>query len=370
MDTTVTMLRWGRLSGVMLAGALALTACGSDGGSDSKSDAAANCPSGTLSAEGSSAQKNGIEEAISSYNTKCPDVTINYNPTGSGAGIKQFNAGQVDFAGSDSALKTEPKDGVIETQAAAKRCQNNPALDLPMITGPIAVAYKLGQVQNLIVTPELAAKLFLGKITKWNDPAIAAVNPGTKLPATPVKVFFRSDESGTTENFSKWLNKAAPAVWTAEPSKKWAGKGEGKEKSTGVVQGASTTEGGLTYVEWSFARDAKLGIAQVDNGGGAVSLNAESVAKAVGTAKQKGTGTDLALELDYATKEPGAYPVILVTYEIVCSKGLPADKTRLVKSFLEYLISPEHQSSLVDLGYAPLPTELRAKVAAAIATIS
>ncbi len=299
-----------------------------------------------------------------------PDVTINYNPTGSGAGIKQFNAAQVDFAGSDSALKTEPKDGVIESEAAKTRCKGNPALDLPMITGPIAVAYKLKGVTGLTLTPDLAAKLFLGKITKWNDPALVAANPGVTLPSTPVKVFFRSDESGTTENFSKWLKAAAPAVWTAEPSKQWAGKGEGKEKSTGVVQGASTTEGGLTYVEWSYARDAKLGISKVDNGGGPVELTADTVAKAVATAKQKGTGNDLALELDYATKEAGAYPVILVTYEIACSKGLSADKTKAVKSFLEYLVSPEHQSSLVDLGYAPLPVDLRTKVAAAIASIS
>ncbi len=366
--------RIGRFAGVALAGALALAACGSDNNTGttagSGSNAASDCPSGTLNAEGSSAQKNAIEEAIATYGSTCPDVTVNYNPTGSGAGIKQFIAGQVDFAGSDSALKTELKDGAIEADEAKKRCQGNPAWDLPMVTGPIALAYKLNGVDKLVLTPEVAANLFLGKITSWDDPAIAKINPGVTLPKEPVKVFFRSDESGTTENFTKWLHAAAPDAWTADPGKKWTGKGEGKEKSAGVTDGVNGAEGGLTYVEWSYARDAKLGVAQIDNGAGAVELTAETVAKSVATAKQKGEGNDLSLDLDYATKEAGAYPVILVTYEVVCSKGLDADKTALVKSFLTHFSSADFQAKLTDLGYAPLPDEVRTKVASAVEAIS
>ena len=156
-------------------------------------------------------------------------------------------------------------------------------------------------------------------------------------------MFFRSDESGTTENFTKWLHAAAPDAWTADPGKQWTGKGEGKEKSAGVADGVNTTEGGITYVEWSYAKDAKLGMAQVDNGGGPVELTADTVAKSVATATQVGTGNDLALKLDYATKEPGAYPVILVTYEIVCSKGLDADKTALAEVLPDALL--RHASS-------------------------
>ena len=251
-----------------------------------------SCPSGTLNGEGSSAQKNAIEEAIAAFGDQCSGAKVNYNPTGSGAGIKQFIAGQVDFAGSDSALnsdKGEPAD-------AAKRCQGNPAWNLPMVTGPIAVAYKLSGVDKLIVTPELAANIFSGKITTWNDPAIAKVNPDAKLPSTKISVFFRSDESGTTENFTKWLHAAAPDAWTADPGKQWTGKGEGKEKSAGVADGVNTTEGGITYVEWSYAKDAKLGMAQVDNGGGPVELTADTVAKSVATATQMGTGNDLAAQ--------------------------------------------------------------------------
>ncbi len=364
----------GRFAGVALVGALALAACGSDNNTGttagSGSSASSDCPTGTLNSEGSSAQKNAIDEAIASYGSTCPDVTVNYNPTGSGSGIKQFIAGQVDFAGSDSSLKTVAKDGKVESDEAAKRCQGNPAWNLPMVTGPIAVAYKLKGVDKLVLTPDVAAKIFLGKITSWDDPAIAKVNPGTTLPKESIKVFFRSDESGTTENFTKWLKASAPTVWTADPGKSWTGKGEGKEKSAGVTDAVNGAEGGITYTEWSYARDAKLGVAQIDNGAGAVELTPETVGTSVATAKQKGTGNDLALDLNYATKEPGAYPVILVTYEIVCSKGLDADKTKLVKSFLTHFASEDFQKSLPDLGYAPLPDSVRTKVSAAIEAIS
>ncbi|HET7763420.1 MAG TPA: phosphate ABC transporter substrate-binding protein PstS, partial [Phycicoccus sp.] len=215
--------RFGQLAGLALVGSIALAGCGSSNGDSgsgstgsagsSSSAAAANCFEGTLNGEGSSAQKNAIEEAAASFGDACPGATVNYNPTGSGTGIKQFIAGQVDFAGSDSALKTEAKDGVVETDAAAQTC-GSPAWNIPMVTGPIAIAYNVKGVDSLTLTPAVAAAIFDGKITKWNDPKIAAVNSGVNLPATDIKVFFRSDESGTTENFTKYLAAAAPKVWT------------------------------------------------------------------------------------------------------------------------------------------------------------
>ena len=207
---TLTRQRIACLSGAALVGSLALSACGSDnntsgsaapGASSAGSSAKAACAKGTLDGEGSTAQQNAIEEVISTFQDACEGATVNYNPTGSGAGIKQFTAGQVDFAGSDSALKTEMKDGVVEQAAADKTC-GSPAWNLPMVTGPIAVAYKLNGDDKLILTPDVIAQIFLGQITTWNDPAIAKVNPGVTLPGTAIKVFFRSDESGTTENFT------------------------------------------------------------------------------------------------------------------------------------------------------------------------
>ncbi|TDD57457.1 phosphate ABC transporter substrate-binding protein PstS [Kribbella antibiotica] len=373
------LLRVGSVA-VASLGVLALSACGSDpepSGSSSNpttgsSSTGADCPQGTLNAEGSSAQKNAIEEVISKYNGKCADVTVNYNPTGSGAGIKQFIASQVDFAGSDSALKTESKDGgEPEAAQAAKRCATNPALNLPMVIGPVAIAYNVDGLQKLVLDGATAAKIFQGDVKTWNDAAIAKLNPGVTLPSAPISVFFRSDESGTTENFTKYLKAAGGGAWKGEPAKKWTGTGAGKEKSAGVAEGVKSTKNSITYVEWSYAVDNKLGVAQIENGSGTpVELTAESAGKALAAAKPAGTGSDLALKLDYATKEAGAYPIILVTYEIACSKGLPAEKTALVKSFLTYFAGKDGQGALTDLNYAPLPEEIRTKVDAAIQTIS
>jgi len=360
-----------------LVGTLALTSCGSDNnatatptaGGDKSS--AADCASGTVNGEGSSAQKNAIEQAITDFQATCSGASLNYNPTGSGAGIKQFIAGQVDFAGSDSALKDKPKAGStsIEQVDADKRCAS-PAWNLPMVTGPIAVAYNVKGVAKLVLTPAVTAKIFNGTIKMWNDPAIAALNKGVALPKQAIKVFFRSDESGTTENFTKYLHTAAAKDWSADPAKKWSGKGEGKEKSAGVANAVKSTEGGITYAEWSYAKDNKLGIAQIDNGGGAVELTGETVGKAVGVATQAGSGNNIKLKLDYATKEAGAYPILLVTYEIVCSKGKDPAKAKLVKAFLKSFASTAEQTKLQEIGYAPLPSAVQTKVAAAIDALS
>jgi phosphate transport system substrate-binding protein len=380
----VKIQRLGQLASVALVGSIALTACGSNnnsggstgssssaGSASSGTTAASDCPKagGTLNAEGSSAQKNAIEEAISSFQSSCSGTTVNYNPTGSGAGIKQFIAGQVDFAGSDSALKTVPVAGKVEADEAAKAC-GSPAWDLPMVTGPIAVSYNVKGVGKLTLNPTVIANIFNGKVTTWNDPSIAKLNSGVTLPSEPIKVFFRSDESGTTENFTKYLKAAAPMEWTAAPAKKWTGKGEGKEKSAGVANAVKATEGGITYAEWSYAKDNKLGIASVDNGGGPVDLTADAVGKAVADAKIVGTGNDLSLKLNYTTKTAGAYPILLVTYEVVCSKGKDAAKTALIKSFLTHFAAADTQQSLVSIGYAPLPDAIRTKVDAAVAALS
>jgi phosphate transport system substrate-binding protein len=374
-------LALGRVAAFAVAGALVLSACGSDDNrvaSSATDDAGAaaatsaadassamECADGTLNAEGSSAQKNAIEEAIAAYIDQCDQATINYNPTGSGAGIKQFNAGQVDFAGTDSAL-SESKG---EIAAAQERCEGNPAWNLPLVVGPIAVAYNVEGVERLVLTPELAASIFSGKIVRWNDPKIAAANPQATLPADDIKVFFRSDESGTTENFTKYLAGAAPGAWTSEPAKSWPGAGEGREKSAGVAEGVKSPTNAITYVEWSYAKDNGLRTAEIDQGAGPVVLDGASVGRAVAAATVTGEGNDLRLELDYATKASGAYPILLVTYEVVCSQGYDEATASLVKGFLGYFASADEQASLEEIGYAPLPEELRGRVAAAVKAI-
>jgi len=370
-----------QLAALAALATLSLTACGSDptsagepaGGAEPGSSANASglaCPEGRLSAEGSSAQANAINEVIVNYNAACGDqATIEYNPTGSGAGIKSFYNGLVDLAGSDSVLKTEEKDGVIEADKAKERCQNNPAWNLPMVVGPIAFAYNVDGVDKLVLNAEVLAEIFKGTIKTWNDPKIAKLNSGAELPSANITVFFRSDESGTTENTTKFLSKAGNGAWTDEPAKAWSGIGEGKNKSSGVAEATANTKNSITYIEWSYAKDNNLSMAQLDSGNGAVELTGASVAKAVAEAKVKGNGNDLSLDLKYAGTEAGAYPALLVTYEIVCSKGLAADKTAIVKDVLTFFSSTDEQSKLEELGYAPLPSDLQSKVQAAVAAI-
>lgn len=370
------LYRAGVSAGVLVAAAALAAACSSSGGgtsdntSSSNSSAAgsvnATCSTGTLNAEGSTAQANAMTAWINGYTKDCSGAKVNYNPTGSGDGVSAFNAGQVDFAGSDSAL--DPAKG--EVAAAQKSCGSTP-LDLPMVVGPIAIAYKLSGVDKLTLTPDVIAKIFTGKITKWNDSAIAAQNSGVTLPSTKISVVYRSDSSGTTQNFEKYLAATDPTDFTAEPSKDNAAQvfaGQGKAKSQGVAQGLSATEGAIGYVEFSYAVQAGLATASIDNGGGAVELSKDTASAAAGAATITGTGDDLTLKIDYATKTPGAYPIILVTYEIVCSKYSNAAKGTFVKNFLNYTAN-DGQSLLAGLGYAPLPSDLQAKVNASIAKI-
>jgi phosphate transport system substrate-binding protein len=378
-----TTSRAAKLAAVLALGTLSFAACGSDpspagspsgasGGTSSAGNASGlACPAGSLNAEGSSAQGNAITEVIAGYNSECGDkATIEYNPSGSGAGIKSFYNGLVDFAGSDSALKSEEKDGVIEADKAKERCQGNPAWNLPMVVGPIAFAYNVDGVDKLTLNAEVLAQIFNGTIKTWNDPAIAKLNSGVNLPGDNITVFFRSDESGTTENATKFLSKAGNGAWKGEPAKAWTGTGEGKNKSSGVAEGVTSTKNSISYMEWSYAQDNNLKTALLDSGNGAVELSGEAVGKAVAEATVKGSGSDLSLDLKYADTAKGAYPALLVTYEIVCSKGLAADKTAIVKDFLTYFSSAATQTSLEKLGYAPLPAELQTKVAAAVAAIS
>ncbi len=216
----------------------------------------------------------------------------------------------------------------------------------------------------------MIGEIFLGDIKTWNDPKIAALNEGVELPATAISVFFRSDESGTTDNFQKYLAGSAPDVWKSEPPRCGRARSAAASPSPTVWRRASRHRG------WHHLRRVELrhleqpGCRQIDNGGGAVELTGESAGKALTAAEVAGEGNDLKLKLDYATKEAGVYPAVLVTYEIVCSKGLDADKTTLVKAFLKHFSSTETQTSLQAAGYAPLPAEIQTKVQAAVEAIS
>ncbi len=374
--------RAGVIAAGVIVGVVALTACGSDSNSSSNTTAAAggngstpaggsssaaamSCATGSLKGEGSTAQKNVISEWIQKYQAKCSGSTIAYNATGSGAGVQQFNGGQVDFGGSDAALSSSKG----EVAAANKRCGGT-AFNLPMVTIPIGVAFNVKGVTDLTLTPDVVAKIFQGTITSWNDPAIAGLNSGANLPATKITVFFRSDASGTTQNFENYLAASAPTVYTATPSKNWSGKvGQGKKGNDGVQQGVKSVDGGVGYLEWSFVVSGGLNSAKINNGGGAVEMNADTAGKAVSAATVDAQGAQITLKLNYATKVAGAYPITGVTYELICEKYSDAKSGALVKSFFTYT-STEGQSGLADLGYAPLPADIASQVQALVGKIS
>ena len=361
------------LSATAITG-MTLTACGSDNNSGSSSTTGASGSSSSsadcggknqLTAEGSTAQQNAIALFNQVWGQKCPGKNLSYNPTGSGAGVTQFIANNVDFAGSDSPLSKDQPD------QAAKRCGGNPAWNLPLVFGPVALAYNVQGADKLTVNGEVLAKIFSGGITNWNDPAIAALNSGVTLPDEKITPIYRSDSSGTTDNFQKYLTAAAPDAWTKGAGKEFqGGAGEGAQKSAGVVQAVQATPGSIGYVEKGFAAQAGLPMAQIDTGSGPVALTDDTARKAIDSAKFAGDGKDLVLDLNsiYATKEAGAYPLVLATYSIVCSKGYPADTAAAVKSFLT-VAANNGQDGLAAAGYVPLPDAFKQRLLASVSAI-
>ena len=362
---------------IVTASVAVLTACGSDNNAaPSSSSAAASAPQSasaadcggknSLSAEGSTAQQNAIAVFGQVWGQKCAGKNLAYNPTGSGAGVNQFIAGQVDFAGSDSPLS---KDQPAE---AASRCGGNPAWNLPLVFGPVALAYNLPGVDKIVLNADVLAKIFTGAVATWNDPAVAALNAGAALPDTKIVPVYRSDSSGTTDNFQKYLGTAAAQTWTKGAGKEFqGGAGEGAQKSAGVVQAVQATPGAIGYVEKGFATQAGLPMAQIDTGSGPVALTDESARAAIEGAKFAAEGNDLALDLNsiYGTTAAGAYPLVLATYEIVCSKGYDADTAAAIKSFLT-VAANDGQGGLSAAGYIPLPDAFKQRLLTAVSAIA
>lgn len=353
-----------------------LSACGSDnntatpsgGGSGSTTPAAANDCGGksNITAEGSSAQQNAMNNFISVYSSTCADKQVAYNATGSGTGREQFIANLVDFAGSDSNIKDD------QAAAAAERCGGNEAWNLPLVFGPVAVAYNLQGVDGLVLDGPTIAAIFNGGITTWDDPAIAALNPGATLPSTAVVPIFRSDSSGTSDNFQKYLGIAAPDVWTQGAGSDFAGGvGQGAQGSAGVAQTVGSTDGGITYVEKSFADQNSLAVVQIDNGSGPVELSSATAAATIEAATFADASNNLVLNLDsvFGATGAGQYPLVLATYEIVCSAGYDADTAAAVKSFLTSAAN-EGQAGLEAAGYVPLPDAFKKRLVTAIDAIA
>jgi phosphate transport system substrate-binding protein len=366
--TFVKLQRPGLIAG-LVAGVLALSACGSDNtegstGGTASGGASGDCASGTLSWDGSSAQKTAVTEWINKYQGTCGDASINYKAQGSGAGRTAFYGGQIPVAGSDASIKPE------DQSKADSRCSGGKAVNIPMVLTPVVFVYNVQGVTDLTLTPSTLAKIFSGRITKWNDAEIAAANKGASLPAASITAVHRSKDSGTTENFTKFLDAQAKADWSYGSGQAWkAPGGQGAADSSALVQSVKSTDGGIGYVDGPDAKKNSLTPARLDVGAGAVAPDTASVGKAITAATVEGDAQDIKLSIDYGLKDAGTYPAILATYEITCTKGLSPAQAKFVKSFLTYTASAEGQGVLEGLGYAPLPDELATKVRSAVAAL-
>ncbi len=368
-----------RIGSTLGAGVLAmsLAACGgtSDAGSSSSSGSsdASTAPSGDSSASsqtlsgsiagaGATSQESAMEAWKAGFASVQPDVTVSYDAVGSGAGITQFTDGQVLWAGSDA-----PLDG-DDLTAAEARC-GSPAWDLPVYISPVAVIFNLDGVSSLNLDAATIAGIFNGTITTWNDPAIAATNPGVTLPSTAITPVHRSDESGTTQNFTDYLHDAAPDVWTDKAAKAWPiSGGESANGTSGVVQAVTAGQGTIGYADASQA--GSLGTVALETASGDfVSFSNETAAKAADTATtvEGRDANDIALAVNRVPDTADSYPLVLISYSIVCSTYENQSDADLVKAFVGYQASQEGQEMASQAaGSAPLSDALRQKVQAAL----
>jgi phosphate transport system substrate-binding protein len=361
---------------------LGLAACGgggsSSGGSSSSSSesesegggAPSSEASGEIAGAGSTAQEAAQKAWIAEFENANGGATISYDGVGSGGGREKFISSAVSFAGSDTPLSESEG----ELAGAVKRCAPGELVEVPDYISPIAIIYNLPEVEELKLEPETLAKIFNQEIENWNDPEIAKENPGVELPETRIVPVNRSDESGTTENFTDYLSKVAPKVWTHEVSGEWPVKGgEAASGTSGVVEAVAAGEGAIGYADASQA--GELGKAQIKVGSEWAEPSAEAAAKVLDLSKEdpeleKGSKNIIAFEIDRTTEEAGAYPIILVSSLIGCTKYKSASEAALVKGFFEYAISPEGQALAEEqAGSAPLSSALTKKVEAAVAAI-
>lgn len=355
----------------MLVGfALAVSACGNHTNSAPRYAGSAHIDCGgkpSLKASGSTAQANAMRRFITAYQNACPGQTLDYTSNGSGAGVSEFLHNQTDFGGSDSPLSAYRG----EYADAHERCGSD-AWNLPIVFGPLAITFNLDKDILVLDAPTLA-KIFNGTITRWDDPAISALN--ASMPSEPIIVVYRSDESGTTDNFQQYLDAASNGAWGKGAGKTFhGGIGEGAPGNEGTSAKVRNTPGAITYNEWSFAQDQQLFAAEILTSAGPhpVAITGDAVGKTIAGAKILGAGNDLVLDTSsfYNPTQPGAYPIVLASYEIVCSKYADAAVGRAVRAFLQAAVGPGQASLTDNNGYIPLPADFQSKVSNAINAIN
>lgn len=354
--------------GLATSGALVLAGCGA-----SNEEPAAPAPggattaelSGTLVGAGASSQAAAQEAWRAGFIGTYPDVTVNYDPVGSGGGRTQFIAGETAFAGNDAYFDEE------ELPMAQERCGGE-IVEVPLYISPIAVVYNLEGVDMLNLSPEVLAGIFSQQITSWDDPAIAELNPDATLPATPITPVNRSDESGTTENFAEYLAATAPDVWTYEVSGDWpVPGGEAAQGTSGVIGAVDAGDGTIGYADASQAGD--LGVASIQVGESFEQPTPEAAAAVVeASTRIEGRGEySFAYDLARDTAEAGTYPIVLISYIEACTMYDDAETAELTQAYLTYLASEEGQTAAAEAaGSAPISDTLREMVTPAIEAIA
>lgn len=328
--------------------------------------------SGTLIGAGASSQAAAMQAWQAGFQTLATGATVEYDPVGSGGGRETFLAGGSDFAGSDAYLKDEELTASVDSCAGDKG-----AIDLPHYISPIAIAYNVPDLEGttLNLSPDTLAKIFANQIANWNDDAIAADNPGVDLPDLALNPVHRSDDSGTTQNFTDYLSKVAPDIWTYGALQDWnadgPGGGEGADKTSGVVAAIGAGKGSIGYADESQIGD--LPPAAIGVGSEFVTPSAEGAAKVLDVsprAEGRPEG-DFAFDLVRDTTEQGVYPIVLVSYHVVCLQYDSQEKADLVRAFMTYVGSEEGQAAAAEAaGSAPISDDLRQQMLAVIGQIS
>ena len=362
-------LTW--LIAMLAALSLIAAACGDDSESDATESESSGEGGGDLSGEligaGASSQAAAMQGWQAGFQGQYPDVTVEYDPIGSGGGRETFTSGGSDFAGSDSLLDDDEFDASIEACAG-----DQGAIHLPMYISPVAVAYNLPGVDSLNLSPAALAGIFAGEITEWTDDAIVTDNPDADLPDLAINAVHRSDESGTTENFTDYLGTVAPDVWTYGEVGEWPiDSGEGAAQTSGVVAAITAGEGSIGYADASQVGD--LGVVAIGVGDAFVEYSPEAAAKLVDVSERvEGRSEfDLGFELSRDTEEDGVYPIALVSYHIVCLEYEDAATAELVTAFMTYVASEEGQeAAATSAGSAPISDDLRTQIQASIDEIT
>lgn len=361
-----------RIAAAMLAaGAVTLTGCGSDNPTGETPGAdrvyEGEGLTGTLTGVGSSAQASAMNAWKTGFMSEHPGATILYSPDGSGAGRGALLAGAADFAGSDAYLDEK------ELELSKEVCGPEGAIDIPVYISPISLAFNIPGVEKLKLDPKTIALIFRNEINNWQHPAITSQNPGVDLPDLKITAVNRSDDSGTTENFTDYLSAAAPKVWPEDPSGTWPTnlQGENAKGNSGVVKVVANTKGAITYADDS-AVDDSVSTVSVKVGDEYVPVTPEAASNAVeeATRVEGRDKNDIALELDRSTNKSGAYPIVLVSYHIVCTQYESAQTVELLKEFESYVLSKEGQQDAAEAASsAPLPRGLARQALEAVESV-